>query len=117
MLTACCLGASAQQAKTGSGKRLRTIGVVLTAAGAALTGGGAAIYLKTSADARRRRAMGNAPGEPYGLIIGGAGVVGGAVLMGIGIPMWIKGGKRLRQYSSRLQWQIGSHTAVVYYRF
>lgn len=37
----------------------------------------------------------------------------GAALMGVGIPRWINGGKKLRQHSSHLQWHIGSHSAVV----
>ncbi|MCD2424921.1 hypothetical protein LQ567_19210 [Niabella pedocola] len=51
------------------------------------------------------------------MVVGAMGIVGGIMALGGGITMWAIGNNRVRKYTDRMSFDMGSRSAKLAFRF
>jgi len=99
-------------------QKLRRAGIILTSGGIACIAGGIAL-VATGEDQSNNGYQyytDDTPGEAK-IIAGIMGIAGGITALGGGITMWAIGNNRLKKYSDRMSFDMGSRSATLAYKF
>lgn len=96
-------------------RKLKTAGIILTSVGVACIGVGGALIGEGVGERNHYNSFYT---EDDGKIVAGVfGIAGGVMALGGGITMWAIGGNRLRKYTDRMSFDMGSRSATLAYRF
>lgn len=102
----------------GHWQKLRRSGIILTSGGIACIAGGIALIAAGEDQSNNgyNYYTTDTPGEAK-IVAGVMGIAGGITALGGGITMWAIGNNRLKKYSNRMAFNVGSRSAILTYKF